>query len=96
MVMSLYADNSIQVTKADPLEPKILSIIYPPPQGERILFFDYCMNLQKILILFDNGTLNIYNFIKDPERVINYKGSRNSLMGMFDDKERELDDNEKT
>lgn len=52
------------------------------------------MNMKKILILFDNGTLNIYNFIKNPERVINFKGK--DSCGMFDDKERELDDVEKT
>jgi len=56
------------------------------------------MNLQKILILFKTGTLNIYNFIKDPDSVINHEIGKVSAdeYGMFDNKDRELDAVEKT
>lgn len=39
-----------------------ISVIYPPPEAENIVFLDYCMNLDKIMMLLSNGKICLYSF----------------------------------
>lgn len=42
-------------------------IIYPPPDSENIEFVDYCMNLQKIVVLLNNGRICLYSIVEHIE-----------------------------
>ena len=42
-------------------------IIYPPPDSENIEYVEYCMNLQKIVVLLNNGRICLYKIIEHIE-----------------------------
>jgi len=47
----------------------MVSIIYPPPSGKDIVYFEFCMNLQRIFVLLASGNLCIYSFMREENKV---------------------------
>lgn len=59
MIMTLNGDNSIEVKTASS-QPKLITIIYPPPTATDITYMHYCMNLDRILVQLRSGALCKY------------------------------------
>lgn len=58
--MTLYNDNSVQLQKSDTDDPQVISTIYPPPGAKEVMFFGYCMNLDRIYLVLYTGTICVY------------------------------------
>jgi len=47
-----------------------ISIIFPPPGAQNVLFMQYCMNLKRVILLLSHGNICLYSFdrtgLQDP------------------------------